>query len=139
MAQFDLSKSQSSNLTPGLQDLGSIPPVTQTLSGTIPIAGSLSTTIYLNFPINQIISLVKINVSGGNLGAYWFPIMGTLGLLDYTNVAGLSGGYYMYFTVQSSSTGRQITVQVANRTVGGNVTIPTLTFTVNAHLYNYSW
>lgn len=139
MTQIDLSKMQSSNLTPGLQDLGAIPDVTQTLTGTIPIGGKLTFTIPLNFSTNKVISLIKLNVSGGNFGAYWFPVMGSLGLLDYTNLAARTGGYYMFFTVQSAAGGRQITAQLGNHTVGATVTIPTLTVTVHAHLYNYAW
>lgn len=139
MTQFDLSKSQSSSLTPGLQDLGAIPDVTQTFSGTIPISGQLYATIPLNFTTNKVISVIKINITGGNLGQYWFPIQGYLGLMDYVNLVARSDAYYMLFTVQSASGGRQINVQVANGTVGATVTLPTLTFKVHAHLYSYGW
>lgn len=130
---FDITKIQNSSLTPGLQDLGAIPDVVLNFSGTIPINGILTATMTIPFGKSNVISLIRVNVSGGNLGQYWQPIMGSAGMYDQP------GKYFMYFSVQSSALGRQINIQFVNETVGATVVLPNLAITAHAHLYNYPW
>lgn len=130
---IDVSKIQSSSLAPGLQDLGAISDTTITYSGNIPAKGTTSTSIPLNFSTNKVISLIRINIVGDGIDTIWFPLMGNL------SVYSSAGNYIMYFTVQSSATGRVVNVLFVNNVSNAIVTVPTLTITAHAHLYNFAW
>lgn len=137
MTQFDITRIQSSSLTPGITSLGEPLTFTKTFSGTIPISGSLTTTIPLTFGRSNVMSLTKVNVAGGNVGSYWFPVPGFAGIVDYTNLGAVTGGYYMLFTITSTSSGRTMNVEFINETVGATVVLPTLTITVEVSLFDY--
>jgi len=140
MTQFDLSKVQSSSLTKGLQDLGTVT-TSATYTITMPTAGSIVTqTLPLNFKRSDVMSVMRVNVVGHHLGSYWFPLMSSLTLFDGTIVGNsISNGYAMYFLVQGTTTGRNINIQFVNETVGASVTTPALTITIIARLYSYPW
>lgn len=132
MTLIDYSKLRSSSLLPGLQDLGSVSN-SITYSGTIPVLGSLTTTLPLAFSSNKVLSLIKMNVTGAGCDTYWFPVIGSLGLFSVDHK------YFIYVTVESYSGGRQLKIQFVNNTVGSTVTVPSLTFTATAHLFNFPW
>lgn len=136
MTQLDITKLHSSSLTPGLQDLGSIPDTVLNYSGSIPIASINTATMTLAFPTNKVISLIKINIVGAGVDSLWFPLIGSTGILTTT---GVSGATYIYFTVQSSGGGRQINIQFVNDTAASVVTVSNLVITAHAHLYSYGW
>lgn len=137
MTQFDISKTQNSSLTPGITSISEPLTFTKTFSGTIPIGGSLSTTIPLTFGRSDVMSLIKVNISGGNVGGLWFPVTGFAGIQDFTNLGAATGGYYMLFTVTSTSSGRTMNIEFINETSGATVVLPTLTITVEASLFDY--
>lgn len=136
---FDPKKIQASTLMPGLQDIGPAPQAILDINDTIPIGGTLTRTMDLDLPRNDVIALVKLNVTGGNVGAYWIPVMGNAMIYDGTIAgAAISNGYLIYATVGSAPRGRRINLQFVNETVGAAVGI-NLRITAKAHLYAYPW
>lgn len=126
----DVSKLAANSQTPGISTMANNPLIFSTgFSGTIPISGSINTTLPLSFVRTDVMSLLRVNVVGGSLGSLWFPVMGFAGLLD--------GSYYLLFTVTASSTGRVLNVEAINQTVGSTVTLPSLTITAVVDLYDY--
>ena len=126
---------QSSSLTPGIQDLGPIPDVTYTYSGTIPTGSTLSTSVVLPFSKSKVLSLIKFNVSGGSAGNYWFPLNSPVSI--YENL--VSNAYAVSLIVQSDPSGRKVNIVFTNKNAAAPCPLPTLTFTFSAHIYNYSW
>lgn len=134
----DISKLAANSQTPGIGTMANNPLTFSTgFSGTIPISSSISTTLPLTFPRTDIMSLVKVNVTGGHLGSLWFPVTGAAGLLDALTVSPLANAYYLLFTVIASATGRTLNIEAINETVGSTVALPSLTITATVHLYEY--
>lgn len=133
MTQIDPGKIQSSSLTPGLQDLGSAPEATITYSGTIPAKSYLQTTIPLVFPHGNVIGSVRLHITGTGrtVDNYWFPINGTYQIIVPQ--------YIIFVTVGPTTNGRLVTLKFVNNLNNAPVTLPTLTITADAHMYNYPW
>lgn len=134
---IDLSKLHSSSLTRGVTTIGDPLTFTKSFSGTIPVSSSLSTTIPLTFGRSDVMSSTRVNVTGGNVGSLWFPVRGATGVLDFLTPSTSSGGYYMLFTITSTSSGRTMNVEFINETVGSTVVLPSLTITVVVKLFDY--
>lgn len=132
---FDLSKLQASSLTPGITTVGEPLSFSTTFSGTIPINGSLTTTLNLVLPGVDLMANIRVNVTGGNIGALWFPITGATVITGEKNSIG--SGYSMLFTVTASSSGRVLNIAFLNRTAAATVTLPTLT--INAVVQPYTF
>jgi hypothetical protein len=135
---LDPSKIASLSETPGIGTVAGSPLTFQTtFSGTIPIGSSLSTTLPLTFARTDVMSLTRVNIAGGHVGALWFPVTGFAGVLDALVVSPISSAYYMLFTITASGTGRTLNIEFINETVGATVALPTLTITAVVHLYDY--
>jgi hypothetical protein len=134
---IDISKIQSSSLTPGIQDLGALPDIVSTFNGTIPAKGTLTTTIPIPFPNSKVMSLIKVNISGGKAGAFWFPVIAGLTILDYNPA--ISSNYGILAYVTGSGSGRVLNLVFVNDLNNATQALPNLTITVRAHLYNFAW
>lgn len=129
----DLSNTQSSSFTSSLKDEGSLD-VSKAFSGTIPILGRITGSIDLPFYRTDVISNVRLNVSGSNFSSsFWFPITSELYLRDF------AGNYAIYATVVGTSTGRRVDFQFLNLTAGSTVALPTLTISLHARFYSFPW
>lgn len=138
MTQFDVSKVQSSSLSPALQDLGAVPNVIYNYPGGVIAAGGVYVfTVVIPFTRNNIISLIKVNISGGAYANYWFPIIAQRTVWDQT--INTSGGVLVVMNVKSDPGGRAVTVQLLNWLNNAAVTAAPATFTFSAHMYNYPW
>lgn len=133
----DVSKLVASSEIAGLQNLGVITG-SGTISGTMPAAGILpSSSISLNFPggvPTDVIAMTRVNITGNGTGSgitdYWFPLQGSLVILDGTN------GYFLVIYSTSATGGRKIFVELVNNTQASQ-TVSGLKVSIFMHLYSY--
>lgn len=136
----DITKIAAASFMPGLQNAGQF-------SGTAYISGVLDAspgyptntsnmtgTIFIPLPDPTVVSVMRINLpnAAGQLASRWFPLFGTIRLLDQTNdwililyIGSATGGRNIYFNfVNSSNTGRTFTSFPVN---------------IYGHLFSYAW
>lgn len=136
--RIDLSKLQGASFMPGLTTIG-LPLPFQTVipAQPIPIGSSIQTTLSLILPKVDAMTSIRVNILGGNLGAFWFPVTGFFGALDALSVSPLQFAYYILFTVTGTPTGRNLNIEVINETAAAIVNIPTLTINVSVETTDY--
>jgi len=135
---LDPSKIAAASFWPGLQNIGQTEGqayISGILDGSpsATYTSSLTGTIFIELPDDQVISSMRINMpdANGDLATKWFPVFGTLNLADQV------AGWQVIFTVGSASGGRNLYFNFINQ----NSTGTTINQHVNifAHLYTYSW
>jgi len=135
---LDPSKIAAASFWPGLQNIGQTEGEAY-ISGTLPASpsstntSSLTGTIFIELPDDQVISSMRINMpdADGDLATKWFPVFGTLNLVDQV------AGWRVIFTVGSASGGRNLYFNFINQNNAG-ITI-NQHVNIFAHLYTYSW
>jgi hypothetical protein len=136
---IDVSKLAAASAFAGLQNIGNVI-ATTAISGAINAGqySTLTTSVTLDFPTDQVISCIRFQCPGPMVSAginqYWFPLPGSTVLYEYTY------GYFIELYVQSSQSGRQVNINLVNNNVGNN--FGSITFTnwmlyVVAELYSY--
>jgi hypothetical protein len=135
---LDPSKISAASFWPGLQNVGQTEGeayISGTVDGspTSTNTSSLTGTIFIQLPDDQVISSMRINMpdAHGDLASMWFPVAGTLILEDQT------ADWRIIFTVGSASGGRNLYFNLVNQST--SATVIGQHVNIFAHLYTYSW
>lgn len=134
MSNINLNLVQSASALAGLRDMG-----------TVDTSGSVSTRVLvspgdtydqdINIPLSKLDapSIVRINPTGMSapISTYWYPICGVLTINDIT------AGIIYIFTLTSASNGRNLHFRAYNNKAAASATIPNLTISIHAHLYDF--
>ena len=134
---IDLSKVQAASFLPGLQNIGTAT-ATALVSGTMPGSGTSPNLGYLignfviPFPESDILSDIRVTLpnASGQLASRWFPVMGSIELVDYTI------GFTLILDVLSNSSGRQINFNFVNSNAS-SYTFTNFPIDISAQLYTY--
>lgn len=130
MTQFDVSKTRSASVSPGITSLSSPLTFTKAFSGTIPISGTLTTSLDLTFGKSDVLVDVIVNVVGSSFDNYWFPVSGLADMYDFTH------GYDIVVTSKGTTTGRKLYFDFVSNTAASTISI-NLTLTAEVNFSDY--
>lgn len=123
---------------PGLQNIGQISGsayISGTLSAspTSTYTSSLTGTIFVPLADDQTVVSMRLNMpdANGDLASKWFPIFGTLNLIDQVAL------WRVIYTIGPVSGGRNIYFNFINQNNAGVAIAQHLN--IYAHLYTYNW
>jgi hypothetical protein len=124
----------AASFLPGFQNIGSVSG-SALITGAIPASGNLIGTFVINFPDPNVISQIRVNLpqASGELAINWFPVMGTIQLVDAI------GQYTLIMYVLSDPAGRRINFNFVN--TNNSSPPPFVNFPINiyAHLFTFHW
>lgn len=109
---------------------------TKTYTGTIPISGTLTTTLSVPIPKTGVDSLKRISITGTgtSIDNYWYLHDG------YTRpVSGAPSTYRIEVTNYNDGTNENFVFLFTNLTAGSTVTLPTLTLNARCRFYDAPW
>lgn len=133
-----LSQSQASSYTASLKKEGSYSPTAPyDMPGqSLGVGGSYYYRFGVPFRLNNVITLMRVKFTGfasTSLNNIWYPLINEIQLYDRGSSMGAD------VQVSGAVSGRQISVQLVNETVGATITTPHLTMDVYAEFYSYPW